>query len=209
MKKVYIVRHGQTDTNSRDVVSGEAGVLSEKGKQQAQKLAERLQHVDFDYLLTSDFERAVETAGFIAEVNKKSLKKEPLLRELKRPTEFHNKPRTSAEYLTFLDSLDENINNPNWHFSDEENFFDLIKRVEEMFTNLENLEGDVMVVCHARIIMTMTLYVAMGKQLTPDVWKMGMRNMAVSNTGITTITYNEETKHWKLEMFNDRAHFAE
>ena len=209
MKKVYIVRHGQTDTNSRDVVSGEHGTLSEKGKQQAQKLAERFQYVNFDHLLTSDYERAVETAGFIAETHKKSLEKEPLLRELRRPTEFHNKSRTSAEYLAFLDSLDENINNPNWHFSDEENFFDLIKRVEEVFINLENINGDVIVVCHARIMMTMTLYVIMSKQLTPDVWKMGMRNMSVSNTGITTVVYNEETKHWKLEMFNDRAHFAE
>jgi broad specificity phosphatase PhoE len=35
MRKIYIVRHGQTDTNELDIVSGENGVLSEKGKQQA------------------------------------------------------------------------------------------------------------------------------------------------------------------------------
>ncbi len=89
MKKVYIVRHGETDTNSQDVVSGESGTLSEKGKLQAQKLAERLLHINFSHLLASDYERAKQTASFIREVSKKEVEIEPLLREFRRPTEFH------------------------------------------------------------------------------------------------------------------------
>lgn len=209
MRKIYIVRHGQTDTNELDIVSGENGVLSEKGKQQAYKLAERFLHVNFEHLLASDYERAVETASFIAEAKGKTLVTEPLVRELGRPTEFLGKSRTSPEYLAFLNTFDENINDPNWHFSDEENFFDIFKRVEELFVKLEALEGDVVIVSHARIIALMTLFVLMGKKLIPDVWKMGMKNVIVSNTGITTFVYNEKNKHWQLEMFNDRAHFAE
>ncbi|MBP9836610.1 MAG: histidine phosphatase family protein [Candidatus Pacebacteria bacterium] len=209
MRKIYIVRHGQTDTNELDIVSGENGVLSEKGKQQAQKLAERFLHVNFDHLLTSDYERAVETASFIAEVKGKTLVIEPLIRELGRPTEFLGKSRTSPEYLAFLNTFDENINDPNWHFSDEENFFDIFKRVEELFVKLEALDGDMVIVSHARIIALMTLFVLMGKKLIPDVWKIGMKNMIVSNTGITTFAYNEKNQHWQLQMFNDRAHFAE
>lgn len=209
MKKVYIIRHGQTDTNELDVVSGENGVLSEKGIREAQSLARRFEEIDFSHIFTSDFKRAKETSIFIAEKTKKDLLEEPLLRELTRPIEFLGKSRTSPEYLAFLDDLDSNINNPDWHFSNEENFFDLIKRVSELFAKLEKMKGDVVLVTHARMVMTMTMYVMMGKQLTPDVWKIGMRNMTVSNTGITTIAYNEEIKHWKLEMFNDRAHFAE
>ncbi len=209
MRKIYIVRHGQTDTNELDIVSGENGVLSEKGKQQAQKLAERFLHVNFDHLLTSDYERAVETASFIAEAKGKTLVTEPLVRELGRPTEFLGKSRTSPEYLAFLNTFDENINDPNWHFSDEENFFDIFKRVEELFVKLEALDGDMVIVSHARIIALMTLFVLMGKKLIPDVWKIGMKNMIVSNTGITTFAYNEKNQHWQLQMFNDRAHFAE
>lgn len=209
MKRIYIVRHGQTDTNALDVVSGGNGMLSEKGKQQAQKLADRFQYVNFDHLLSSDYERAVETAGFIAEISKKELETNPLLRELGRPTEFHGKSRTSPEYLAFLNTFDENIDNPDWRFSDEENFFDIFKRVEDLFLKLESLDGDMVLVSHGRIIALMTLYVIMGKKLTPDVWKIGMKNVIVSNTGITTFVYNEKNKHWQLEMFNDRAHFAE
>jgi broad specificity phosphatase PhoE len=194
MRKIYIVRHGQTDTNELDIVSGENGVLSEKGKQQAYKLAERFLHVNFEHLLASDYERAVETASFIAEAKGKTLVTEPLVRELGRPTEFLGKSRTSPEYLAFLNTFDENINDPNWHFSDEENFFDIFKRVEELFVKLEALEGDVVIVSHARIIALMTLFVLMGKKLIPDVWKIGMKNMIVSNTGITTFAYNEKNQ---------------
>lgn len=209
MKKIYIVRHGETDTNELDVVSGEQGILSEKGIRQAQSLAKRFEEIDFHHIFTSDYKRAKETASFIAKKNEKVLLDEPLLRELARPYEFLGKPRTSPEYLAFLDALDSNINNPDWHFSDEENFFDLIKRVNELFTKLENFEGDIVLVSHARMVMTVTMYVLMGKQLTPEVWKAGMRHMVVLNTGITTIVYNEEKQIWKLEMFNDRAHFAD
>ena len=209
MKKIYIVRHGETDTNELDVVSGEQGILSEKGIRQAQSLAKRFEEIDFSHILTSDYKRAKETANFIAERNKKTLLNEPLLRELTRPSEFLGKSRTSPEYLTFLNTLDANIDDPNWYFSDEENFFDLIKRINELFIKLEKLEGDVVLVSHARIVMTVTMYVMMGKQLTPEVWRAGMRHMIVSNTGISTIVYNEEKQIWKLEMFNDRAHFAD
>ncbi len=209
MKKVYIVRHGQTDTNELDVVSGENGMLSEKGQKQAQNLARRFEEIDFSHIFTSDFKRAKETSIFIAEKTKKDLLEEPLLRELTRPIEFLGKSRTSPEYLAFLDDLDNNINNPDWHFSNEENFFDLIKRVNELFAKLEKMKGDVVLVTHARMVMTMTMYVMMGKQLTPDIWKAGMRHLIVSNTGITTIVYDEKKEIWKLEMFNDRAHFAE
>jgi broad specificity phosphatase PhoE len=166
-------------------------------------------HVNFEHLLASDYERAVETASFIAEVKGKTLVIEPLIRELGRPTEFLGKSRTSPEYLAFLNTFDENINDPNWHFSDEENFFDIFKRVEELFVKLEALDGDMVIVSHARIIALMTLFVLMGKKLIPDVWKIGMKNMIVSNTGITTFAYNEKNQHWQLQMFNDRAHFAE
>lgn len=209
MRKIYIVRHGQTNTNQLDVVSGEMGNLSEKGKQQAQSLAERFQNIDFQHLIASDYERAVETAGYIAKIKNKQIETESLVRELIRPTVFHGQSRTSPEYTAFLNALDENINDPDWHFADEENFFDVNKRVEAFFNKLESLDGDCVVVSHARIIVIMTLYVIMGKELTPDIWKIGMKNMAVSNTGITTIAYDEKSKMWKLEMFNDRAHFAE
>lgn len=209
MRKIYLVRHGQTDTNALDVVSGENGFLSPRGREQAEKLAERFLHVDFNHLISSDYKRATETASFIAKVKSREIVVEPLIRELRRPTEFHGVSRTSDKYLAFLKALDKHVTDPDWHFSDEENFFDLYKRVKMFFNKIEELEGDMVVVSHSRIITTMTMYVVTGKQLTPDLWSSGMRHMTVSNTGITTLQYDTEMKEWKLQMFNDHSHFAE
>jgi len=209
IKKVYIVRHGYTDNNSKDLVQGEHGNLAEKGIIQAKNLAERLRHINFEHLLTSNFERAVETAEIISKSTDKPVEINPLLRELKRPSDFLLKSRTSEEYLSFLDEADRNVANSDWHFSDEENFFDALERIQNFFLELEKKEGDCVVVSHARMIMMMTMYVVMGKNLTPEVWRESMKSLIVLNTGITTIVFNEKNKKWQLEMFNDRAHFAE
>ncbi|TFV94119.1 histidine phosphatase family protein [Algoriphagus kandeliae] len=51
-KKIYLVRHGQTDFNLRGVVQG-SGIdapINEKGRAQAQAFFEAYQHVEFDQI---------------------------------------------------------------------------------------------------------------------------------------------------------------
>ena len=63
----YIVRHGETAANSRNVVQGQNDVpLNETGLAQAARLAERLKAVHFDAVYASDLSRAMRTARIIA-----------------------------------------------------------------------------------------------------------------------------------------------
>ena len=63
----YIVRHGETAANSRNVVQGQNDVpLNETGLAQAARLAERLKAVHFDAVYASDLRRAMRTARIIA-----------------------------------------------------------------------------------------------------------------------------------------------
>lgn len=63
MTELYIVRHGQTDSNIRSTYLGHTDIeLNNVGKSQAQKLADKLQGVKFDALYTSPLTRAVQTA---------------------------------------------------------------------------------------------------------------------------------------------------
>jgi len=61
---LYLVRHGEQ-------VDAEFGLpegpLSERGRQQAQLIADRLRDVPFDAAYTSPMQRAIETAGVITE----------------------------------------------------------------------------------------------------------------------------------------------
>lgn len=62
-KKIYIVRHGQTDFNLKNIVQG-SGVdssLNERGRTQAKAFFEHYQHIAFEKVYTSVLQRTVQS----------------------------------------------------------------------------------------------------------------------------------------------------
>jgi broad specificity phosphatase PhoE len=62
-KKIYIVRHGQTDFNLRNVVQG-SGIdssLNDRGRAQAQAFYNAFKHIPFDKVYTSSLKRTTES----------------------------------------------------------------------------------------------------------------------------------------------------
>jgi len=65
----YLVRHGESAWNAENRLCGRSDIpLSEAGRRQAKRLAERLKTVPFEAFYTSPLGRAFETARLIAEV---------------------------------------------------------------------------------------------------------------------------------------------
>ena len=61
--KVYITRHGESETNEKKQWTGWADVhLTDSGKSQAKKAGDFLKNVPFDKVFSSDLARAKETA---------------------------------------------------------------------------------------------------------------------------------------------------
>ena len=61
--KLIITRHGQTKENKAKILQGQIeGELSELGKEQAKKVAERLKNEQIDYIFSSPLARAKNTA---------------------------------------------------------------------------------------------------------------------------------------------------
>lgn len=85
MTKLLFVRHGETLNNRLRIFQGQSGAgLTEKGREQAGLLAERLRatRAKFSALYTSDLERAAETASILGKVLGLVPKPHPGLREV-------------------------------------------------------------------------------------------------------------------------------
>ena len=82
MTEIYLVRHGETLDNARQVMQGQTqGELNEKGREQARQVAERLAKEHFDAIVASDLHRSVQTAEIIAAPHGLPVRTTPLLRE--------------------------------------------------------------------------------------------------------------------------------
>ena len=83
MTTILIARHGQSDWNHEKRWQGHADrPLTERGRGQAQALADRLAHIELDAVYSSDLQRARDTAAVVAESQGVELRQLPDLREV-------------------------------------------------------------------------------------------------------------------------------
>lgn len=83
MTTILIARHGQSDWNEEKRWQGHADrPLTERGRQQAQALADRLAHIELDAVYSSDLQRARDTAAVVAESQGLELQQLSELREV-------------------------------------------------------------------------------------------------------------------------------
>ena len=82
MTKLYLVRHGETFDNERQIMQGQTqGELNAIGIRQAEALSLQLTDVHFDAIVASDLWRSVQTAQILAEPHQLNVVTTPLLRE--------------------------------------------------------------------------------------------------------------------------------
>lgn len=82
MTTLFLVRHGETVDNARQVMQGQTqGELNDEGVQQARQLAEQLAGQPIDAFVSSDLKRAVDTARLLAAPHGQTVTTTPLLRE--------------------------------------------------------------------------------------------------------------------------------
>ena len=67
MTNIFIVRHGQDEDNAAGILNGHRDMpLTEKGRQQAQLVAQKLRDDSIDAILSSPLKRTMQTANIIA-----------------------------------------------------------------------------------------------------------------------------------------------
>lgn len=206
--KVYLVRHGETNNNSRRVHQDGSAELSEVGIRQAKELSKRFQNIQIDKIISSPFERAKKTAEIISLSKNIDIEFSDLFVERKRPSEIENQPADDESVLSIKNELDKNYNDTSWHYSDEENAEDIKNRALKALKFLENQrEESVLVVTHGLIMRTILGVMIFGQDMTPKESKKLQNFLHNTNTGITVCEFSEQT--WKLVTWNDFAHLGE
>ena len=82
MTKLYLVRHGETVDNVKQILQGQTpGMLNDKGREQAHEVALRMKDAKIDAFVSSDLYRSIETCEIIAEPHGMQVRTTPLLRE--------------------------------------------------------------------------------------------------------------------------------
>ena len=79
----YFVRHGESEGNAARVFTGQTdSPLTERGRQQAEAVADKLASVKFDRIVSSDLSRTRDTADVIAKRHGMRVEVVPELREI-------------------------------------------------------------------------------------------------------------------------------
>jgi broad specificity phosphatase PhoE len=93
MKKIYLIRHGQSEDNTAARYQAPDSPLTEKGRDQARFAAERVSRLPIEAVVASPLPRARETAEIIAAKTGKAVEFSELFVERKKTGEAV-RPRT-------------------------------------------------------------------------------------------------------------------
>lgn len=208
---VYFVRHGQSIFNATDTHQLPTTPLSPLGEQQAEFVAKRFLSIPVERIYSSDLMRAKQTAQAIQKSINKPLIFSELIRERKRPSEILGKNYADEHTKKITDLIEHKLDDSGWHYSDEENFFDIKKRARKFLDFLEDVSEEnvknVAVVTHGAFLKMVLLTIIFGDDFDSHVFQAFYSNAKTTNTGITVAEYKEN--NWSMRTFNDYAHLGD
>lgn len=206
---IYFVRHGEGHHNANGLYSTPEFKLTQKGKEQAGSVAGRLKELPIELLIVSPYKRTLQTAEIINKVLQKPVIYSKLAIEVIRPSELAGKPMELIESKRIKNLMDSNFHLPAYHYSDEENFFDLKDRAEKFLKYLEGFEEKnehIAVITHAVFIRMVVMIIVLKDQLSPQGFLNAYQALHLATSGLTVCEKND--KGWRLITWNDQSHLG-
>jgi broad specificity phosphatase PhoE len=212
MKTIYLVRHGQSEGNLAPAFQAPSSPLSAHGKEQADKIAERVRTLGCEAIIVSPYVRTRETAEAITQVTGMLPEYSELFVERIKPTSIDGKLLSDTVASAVGDAWNESLYTPNMRVEDGECYDDIIVRADKALRFLEERqESSLLVVTHGFFLRTLVARILFGGELTPALFKRFHEVVSVQNTGISVCTFNPE-KHpetpWHVKILNDHAHLG-
>ncbi len=200
---IFLIRHGQTLLNQNNTHQYSSTPLSRIGLREARNFANYLKPAKIGKIYSSPLLRAKQTAEVISHIWKKEFTIVDELREIKKPSEIEGKSHNDPDIQRINHHIKINFSNKNWHYSDEENFEDIKRRVLRIRDFLEvKKENNFLLITHGAIIKMFISLCFFNKKLTSEEFLSIYENMHISNTGITLCCFSTDLG-WKVAYVND------
>ncbi|MBN1950589.1 MAG: histidine phosphatase family protein [Bacteroidales bacterium] len=198
MGKTYVtmIRHGETEWNIAMRLQGMGNSdLTEKGILQARQAAQILRHRHFDQLISSDLQRAVDTAMILNEYHQMELRTEVSLRErnfgimegLTREEIQLKYPDTYQGYMNRMDS---------YQIPEGESLIDFFARVTKGVTKIsEECRGKkILIVTHGGVLDCMM-------RMIFDIPLTAPRKFSIYNASVNEFSYHRG--EWNLSTWGN------
>lgn len=149
--KIYIVRHGQTDSNVIGIYNYVSEDINETGIKQAEALREIIKDIDYDIVISSPLLRAQHTAQIINIKNKEIITDDRLVE--RKHGSLEGKSITVTDREDYWDYY------TNTKYGTEERIPDLCKRVKEFLDELKReAYKSVLLVAHSGVSKAFYVY---------------------------------------------------
>ena len=210
-RRVFLLRHGQTDWNMRGLMQG-GGFdieLNENGKKQAELAAQELSEIPFGVIASSHLQRTIQTANHLYKDNNQQKPHEGVLVDARfgemrfgdfEGTAIHG-PEAEPEHKQRFKDMQQKMKNDihlKWPGSDGECTQDVSERgkaaLEQLLDTFPD-EDNIAVVAHGRFNKVL---------LATLLWGDASRysEMEQGNTCINVLDYNEDKETWSPVLLN-------
>ncbi|MGM0378107.1 MAG: alpha-ribazole phosphatase [Bacillota bacterium] len=178
MRKIYLIRHGQTDANVEKRYCGWTDInLNSKGIKQAKKIGKKLSNLNIENFFASDLKRVKETAKYINKYHKKDITYLKEIREMNFG-DFEN--LTFKEISKKYPEQREKIvsNNLTYQFPNGESLKELYDRSIKTFKKLLKNKGNILIVSHGGVIGSILTHVLSGN--IENYWSVEVKNATLN-----------------------------
>ena len=208
-KHIYFVRHGESESNVDHIHRRGETQLTDAGRAQAAIVAERIERIGVDALITSPYVRARDTAAAISA--RIGLPAEPneLLTEWELPTIINGRHRDDPVAEEVRQAISAAVDDPDYRYEDEETFTEFSARAAAAIRSLmEHPAERLCVVTHGGFLRALIGTMLYGGEFTKKDFYAMLRHFATTNTGITYVRLEDEAHGWQLVSWNDQSHFG-
>lgn len=208
--KLFLVRHGITEAHETGFRQTPQSSLSVQGQKQAAAVGLRLSKEQIDYIFTSPWKRAMETAEAIGKAVGEKVEILEDLCERKHDPKLHGIAQNCDLAKQYLDELAKNYYDLDWAFLEGETIRSTtsraIKAKNELLSNYP--DSNIVLVTHGIYLQCFVTACLLGDNYHDESLAKSFHCFSFANASLSILDYQEDKNLWRLRLLNSIDHLV-